>query len=158
MKHNNIILKTIIIAMVALLITSCSSKKDTDKKLKTFVLKQPGIEMKIEYFGKDDTAFKQTIESKIVYDKFPAKGEALEKLKKEIKKISDQYKNLKGVEYKINFAKEGITEKTTMNYRKVEFEKIKKIPGMMFTEDPVNGVSLKKTIPMLEKQGFKEVK
>ncbi len=158
MKHNNIILKTIVIAMIALLITSCSSKSDTDKKLKTLVLKSPGMELKITFFGKGDTAYKETKENKIVYDKLPVKGKNLEKIKKNFKKLSIQYKNLKGIKSKINFTKEGITEKTTMTYKEMEFEKINKIPGMMYDENIKNGVSLKKTIRLLKEEGFKEIK
>jgi len=142
----------IIILVLALFLTACGSVST-----RTFELEQDGIVTKMVYTTKGDKVTKQTTENIIQYDLagIPSKVEAQELFAPLVK----QFQDIDGVTHDLEYEDSKAIETLAIDYEVANYDDIKRLPGMEFSEDPKDkGVSMKKSIEILESQGFKEVK
>ena len=142
----------IIIIVLALFLTACGSEST-----RTFELEQDGIVTKMVYTTKGDKVTKQTTENIIQYDLagIPSKVEAQELFAPLVK----QFQDIDGVTHDLEYEDSKAIETLAIDYGVANYDDIKRLPGMEFSEDPKDkGVSMKKSIEILESQGFKEVK
>lgn len=138
--------------------TQTSEKVDSGeyKLLKTFELKKDGSTVEISYYGVGDIAFKQTAKNELLYKVFP--GGTKETAEQALKSLAEQYKGLNGITHKLEFKEDRVLEELEVNYKELDFEKAKNIPGMSFTGDPKNGVNVTQSGELLKKNGFVEKK
>lgn len=159
MKNLKNILKSVAVLCMLVFVVGCGAK--TEKlKTKTFIIEKPGTKIELTYHYDGDKVLKQSADNSISYDVLKqslavkTKEEVIEKLKT----ISKTYKGVDGIEYSEEYKDTEFVEKLTVDYTKLDYEKAKKIPGIVLTGDPKNGVSLQKSEELLKKQGFTEKK
>jgi len=144
----------ITILVLAMFLSACSSGSESTR---TFELEQDGIKTTMVYTTKGDKVTDQTTENIIQYDLagIPSKEEAQELFAP----LVEQFQNIDGVTHKLKYEDSKAIETLAIDYEVANYEDIKNLPGMSFSEDPKkNGVSMKKSIEILESQGFTEVK
>lgn len=131
--------------------------KENMDLLTTMVLEQPtGLKIELSYYGKGDMAFKQTTNNVIPYKALP--GGTKEVAEKTLGPIAEKYKGLKGVTHKIEYGNDQATEMLEINFKEIDMEQIKGVPGLMLDGDPKNGVSVSKSVELLKQTGFVEKK
>lgn len=142
----------ITILVLAIFLTACGSEST-----RTFELEHDGVMTTMVYTATGDKVTMQTTENIIQYDLvgITSKEEAQELFAPLIK----QFQNIDGLTHKLEYDDSKATETLAIDYEVVNFEDIENLPGMSFSEDPTdNGVSMKKSVEILEGQGFTEVK
>jgi len=145
-----------IISIVGLVIflIACSGDKEATR---TFELEHDGIMTTMIYTAKGDKVTMQTTENIIQYDLvgLASKDEAKELFAPMI----EQFQNIDGLTHKLEYDDSKAVETLAIDYEVVNFEDVENLPGMSFSEDPKEkGVSMKKSVELLESQGFAEVK
>ncbi len=159
MKNISKLIMVLLLVSVVLFTSACSKNESEEakgeeyKKLATFTYEKEGISVVMEYFGIGDNAYVQTSLSEIQYSALGVTNAEEAKIK--LASAAEQYKGLKGVENSIEYKENMLIEKSKIKFKEVEYEKIKKVPGMFFDSDPSeNGVSVIQSGKMLSKQGF----
>lgn len=145
-----------IIAIVGLVIflTACSGDEEATR---TFELEHDGIMTTMVYKFKEDKVIMQTTKNIIQYDLvgFASKDEA----KEIFAPMIEQFQNIDGLTHKLEYDDSKAVETLAVDYEVVNFDEIVNLPGMTFSEDPKDkGISMKKSVEILESQGFVEVK
>lgn len=139
--------------VLAVFLTACSESETT----RTFEAEQDGIVTTLEYTAKGDKVIKQTTENVIQYDL--AGIESKEQAKELFEPMTEQFQNIDGITHKLEYEDSKAIESLVIDYEAVDFDEIKDLPGMSFSEDPKeNDISMEKSAEMIESQGFKEVK
>ncbi|MBD8006219.1 YehR family lipoprotein [Bacillus norwichensis] len=139
---------SIILLLTLLVFSGCGSKEET----KTFISNQNGIDMELVYTYKGDNVSKQTSNNTIPYS---ALGVATkEEAQAVLDPISTKYQGLEGVEQKIEYKENEAVETLSVDFGKLDFDKAKNVPGMDFSGNTNNGVSMKESEKMLLEDGF----
>lgn len=142
----------ILILVLALFLTACGSEST-----RTFALKQDGITTTMVYTTKGDKVTKQTTENIVQYDL--AGITSKEQAQEIFAPLVEQFQDIKGITHQLEYEDSKAIETLAIDYEIADYDDIKNLPGMEFSKDPKDqGVSMKKSIEILEKQGFKEVK
>ncbi len=141
-----------VIFMLAMFLAACSDESET----RTFEMEQNGIETTMVYTVKGDKVTKQTTENIIKYDS--AGITSKEQAEELLNPIIQEFQNIEGLTHTIEYEDSQAIETLAIDYEVVNFDDIKNLPGMNFNGDTDNGVSMKKSLEILETQGFKEVK
>lgn len=142
------------ILVSAIFLTACSNGSESTK---TFELEHDGIMTTMVYTSTGDKVTMQTTENVIQYDLagLASKEDAQELFAPMI----EQFQNIEGLTHKMEYDDSKAIETLAIDYEVVDFKDIENIPGMAFSEDPKdNGVSMEKSVEILESQGFTEVK
>lgn len=142
----------ITILVLAIFLAACSG----DVSTKTYELEHDGIMTTVVYTTKGDKVTQQTTENIIQYDL--AGIGSKEEAKVLFDPLVTEFKNIDGVTHKLDYEDSKAIETLAIDYEVVNFDDIENLPGMNFSEDPKNGISMKKSIELLESQGFTEVK
>ncbi|MCI5996864.1 MAG: DUF1307 domain-containing protein [Peptoniphilaceae bacterium] len=159
MKKLKNILKSVAILCMLVFVVGCGSKAEK-LKTKTFVLEKTGVKIELTYYYNGDMVSKQSANNSISYDLLKqslavkTKEEVIERLKK----TSETYKGIDGIEYSGEYKETEFIEKLTVDYTKLDYQKAKGIPGIILTGDPKSGISLSKSEELLKNQGFTEKK
>ena len=111
-----------------------------------------GIKSIITYYHYGDKVIKQTTENVMNYKETGLQDkETAEKAMEAAG--SNQYKNVKGIEYSIKYKEKEAIEELSVDYDKLDYEAVNKIPGFHVSGDAENGVSLKASEKLLEASG-----
>ncbi len=148
MKTNKII-KLVIVSMVLILATSCSFGKKEIKKLKTL---KSGIN-RVEIYGKGNRAYSMKSKTKIDISKASATTKKI--VKKKLKELDKDYKNITGVTHRMKFTDDTIFVVLTVDFRIIQKDMLKKISRISFEKDMKKGVNLDELVKELKKDGFK---
>jgi len=151
----NIVKKIIATAFTALLVITLSGCGDKEES-KTFTWSDGKTNVELTYYYKNDVVLRQTAENTLHYDALgiPNKEVAMQRLGP----ISEQYKEIKGVDESLDYQDTYATETLTVDYTKVDRDALQKVQGTAFTGEIKEGISMKKSEQLLESRGFKEVK
>jgi uncharacterized lipoprotein YehR (DUF1307 family) len=68
--------------------------------------------------------------------------------------IAEEYKDIEGIDYSIEYGEDEATESLTINYDNLDFDAAKELPGVSFEGDTSNGISMDRTEDMLLEQGY----
>ncbi len=121
--------------------------------IKTLAVESPKGSSVLRYYGHGNIAFVQTAKNVLNYKAVNLKD--INAAKEKFEPLKQKYVDLKGVKYSIEYGENQLVEELIMDYRKVEFEKMKDLPGQM-TSSPNNGVNIDASVEMLKKKGYKE--
>ncbi len=146
----------LIVLGITILLIIASYDRNKEKE-ETYQWTQLGIEKTITFFAKGDKVMKVIAVKRIPYTSLEVttKDDAKKVLEAETQKV----KTLEGVEVDIIYKNDVAIETISVNYEKMERRKIgEAIEGVMVFGDEENGVSLKKSIRLLEVVGYKKVK
>lgn len=138
---------TILSAILLIFLVGCSSSKDGSK---TYVMEKSGVKTEITVYYEGDKVTKQTTVNTMDYEKMAV---TKDELKDVALPVSEKYQGIDGVEQKIEFNDNEAIETLTIDYTKVDLNKLKDLPGMDIDTD-VESVSLKNTEESLLSQGF----
>jgi len=152
MKALNKLLSVAFASALVVSLAGCGDKEET----KTFNANINGADIKITYTYEGDKVLKQTSENKINYSTIGAKNK--EEAARVLDPLSAKYKNIQGVNEKLDYKDTWAEETVTVDMEKVDFKALQSVSGSMVTGDTSKGVSMKQTQTMLESAGFKEVK
>lgn len=142
------------ILVLAIFLTACSNGSESTR---TFELEHDGIMTTMVYSSSGDKVTMQTTENVIKYDLagLTSKEEAQELFAP----MTKQFQNIDGLTHKMEYDDSKAIETLAIDYEAVNYKEIEKLPGMAFSEGSKDkGVSMKKSVELLESQGFKEVK
>ncbi len=158
MKEFKISKKIVLIMMSMVLILGLASCGGYDK-LGSLELNKNGVKSVVTYYGEDKIAYEQTSETEINFKKAGITDKKVIKdVTKQVKELGKKYDDLKGVEHELSIDKDGMKESLKIDFKKVDYDKAKKIQGLLLTKDPKNGVDYEASKKMLKDLGFKEVK
>jgi uncharacterized lipoprotein YehR (DUF1307 family) len=144
----------ITILVSAIFLAACSNGSESTR---TFELEHDGIMTTMVYTSTGDKVTSQTTENVIPYDLtgLASKEEAQELFAPMI----EQFQNIDGLTHKMEYDDSKAIETLAIDYEAVNFEEIENLPGMAFSEGSKDkGVSMEKSVEVLESQGFTEVK
>lgn len=139
------------ILFLVFIVSACSLPEKTT----TYQL-DDGINTTITFKHKGDKVTRDTETTIIPYAEagFSSKQEAQENLAY----IIEEYKNINGLQHRIDYTDTEATEVLTVNYLAVDINEIADLIGVEANEDgDIHSISLKKTIKLLESEGFKKV-
>ncbi|MDO1605013.1 DUF1307 domain-containing protein [Lactobacillus sp. YT155] len=163
-KNLKIIVPIVLVAIIIISLgVSLTHKKSEPKPApvythRTFVQEKNGIKIEITLHAKDNEIYKQNSTNVVDLKRF---NDATKKsLKDQIQKASDKYQGIDGLKEKIEIDDKNqlILESSQIDYRKVDKKKLQSLPGMIGDVKSTKKISLKKTVKLLKKAGFKEVK
>ncbi|SKA02403.1 Uncharacterized lipoprotein YehR, DUF1307 family [Pilibacter termitis] len=142
------------LALSLIVLVGCGEEKGQ----KTFTQEKNGVSLSVTYYYTGDNVTKQTTKSSMPYSSLNAKTK--EEAKKIADPLSEQYQGVKGLSEKLSYGKDTLTETIEVDYTKVDFDELSKIPSMILDENvkKTKKISMKKSEELLEKQGFKEKK
>ncbi|WP_100066109.1 YehR family protein [Miniphocaeibacter massiliensis] len=146
------IAKIMILLTLSLLLVSCNKAKKLEET--TYTNDINGVKTKLTFYHYGDKVEKQTATNEWAYS---AMGLATkEEAEQALSELVEQYQGVEGITHKMDYQEDKVFESLEVNYKKLDFDKAKNIPGIMLKGDFKNGVSLKKTAEIIEKQGFKK--
>lgn len=137
----------------AMLLAACGGEEESTR---TFELENDGVVTTMIYTTEGDKVTKQSTENLIQYD--VAGLESKEQAQEVFDPLIEQFQGIEGITHNMEYDEEKAVETLEIDYEAVDFDEIENLPGMSFSDDPKdNGVSMEKSLEILESQGFKEV-
>lgn len=137
----------------AMLLAACGGEEESTR---TFELENDGVVTTMVYTTEGDKVTKQSTENLIQYD--VAGLESKEQAQEVFDPLIEQFQGIEGITHNMEYDEEKAVETLEIDYEAVDFDEIENLPGMSFSDDPKdNGVSMEKSLEILESQGFKEV-
>lgn len=138
---------------LAVMLAACGGE---DGSTRTFELENNGIVTTMVYTMEGDKVTEQSTENLIEYE---AAGIASKEQAQEVfDPLIEQFQGIEGITHNMEYDEEKAVETLEIDYEAVDFDEIENLPGMSFSDDPRdNGVSMEKSVEILESQGFKEV-
>ncbi len=121
----------------------------------TLQLEQNGVLSKIIYYAEGDKVIEQTTESTIPYASLGVtnKAEAEAALEEGVA----SYQGVEGVNHSIEYQDDQILEDVTVNYEEADPAQLAELTGAVFEGNVENGISLQRSIEMIQGQGFEIV-
>ena len=138
-----------LLAAFAILLVACGAKKEESK---TFVLDNGIISTELTYYYVGDKVTKQTTDTILKYGQPGLENK--EQVMEKFGPIVEKYQGIEGIEHNVEYGETEMKESLSIEYAKVDFEKLKNLEGISFAGDPKNGVSMKKSEEMLLANGF----
>ena len=150
MKKLSIFLVTLAIGTI---LVACGGG---ETKQKTFTMDKEHSKTEIEYTynDKSDQVASQKMESELTYEYLEFANE--EEAKAELEPSLDEFNDINGVTYELDFKEDHVIETTTIDFKKLDVDDADKIPGFAFDGDPSDGISMEETTKSLKATGFSE--
>lgn len=135
-----------------LFLAACGNGTSTSEESKTFTMAQNGVSMELVFHYDGDKVTSQTANNVMPYEAIGAttKEEAQELLDP----IAEQYQQVQGLDYSLEYSDSEATESLTINYDELDYDAAKQLPGVSFEGDTDNGISMERTEEMLLDQGY----
>lgn len=124
----------------------------------TLQTEQNGVQIKLVYTAEGDVVKKQTAENVIPYASLGVQTADEAKEIPDLKTLIEQYKGVNGIKHDMDFQENELYENLEVDYEVIEYEEAKDLLGFQSEGDLTNGVSLTRSIEMLQAQGFEIVK
>src|SRR5699024_1010752 len=150
MKKLSIFLVTIVIGAI---LVACGGG-ETEQKTFTMDKENTKTEIEYTYNDKNDQVASQQMKSELTYEYLEFADE--EEAKAELEPSLDEFNDIKGVTYELDFKDESVVETTTIDFNTLDFDDADKIPGFAFDGDPTDGISMEETTKSLKANGFSE--
>lgn len=116
---------------------------------------QNGVTMLITYYADGDVVTEQTADNEIPYSSLGVSGE--EEAKQRLAQVEEQYTGKSGIEHKLEYLDDKVVETVHVNFNDIVFEEVQDLLGFQSEGDVSNGVSLTRSVEMLQAQGFEIV-
>lgn len=140
------------VIILMLVLAACG---DSEEK-RTFESKEEGSESTVVYTHKGDKIINQTSKNSIVFAEI---GLTSDEVKEIFDMMSEEYQGIDGVTHKVEYTDEEAIESLTVDFEKVDFDKLGFIPGLAYDEgDDKDNTSMEKHAKNLAEIGYTEVK
>ncbi|MDV7751551.1 YehR family lipoprotein [Enterococcus casseliflavus] len=130
---------------------SCSS--GAKEETKTFTMDQNGVSMELVFTYEGDKVKTQTANNVMPYSAIGVTTK--EEAQTVLDPIAEQYQQVKGLDYSLDYTDSEATESLTINYDELDYDSAKQLPGVSFEGNTENGISMERTEEMLLDQGYK---
>ncbi|CEG21462.1 putative lipoprotein YehR precursor [Planococcus massiliensis] len=138
---------------LTLFLAACGGEEASTR---TFEMENNGIVTTMVYTTEGDKVTKQSTENLIQYDL--AGIESKDQARELFDPLIGEFQGIEGITHQMEYEEDQAVETMEIDYETVDFDEIENLPGMSFSDDPKdNGVSMEKSLEILESQGFKEV-
>ncbi|MFT8741373.1 MAG: DUF1307 domain-containing protein [Liquorilactobacillus satsumensis] len=114
-----------------------------------------GIDLRLTYYARKDRVTRQTTNSTILYSALGVTNKA--GAKRILNPLAQKYQGIKGLHEKITYHKYYAREELSIDYTKVNLQKIKSLPGMYYSGSKNKQISLEKSEALLQKNKFVKV-
>lgn len=141
----------IVILVFAVFLTACGD----DESTRTFELEEGGLKTTMVYTHSGDKVTKQATENIVPYEAIgiASKEEAQELFDP----IIAEFQDVDGLTHQMEYEDTRAVETLTIDYEAADVEQLEGLPGMEFSDDPNDGISMEKSAELLESQGYTEV-
>lgn len=148
--------KTILMLTALLLSFALVACGSGDSKTKTFHIENEGTKTELDYIYNDktDRVASQKIRSELSYEFIELDDK--EDAKATLEPTLEEYNEIKGVTYELEFKEDRVIEKTAIDFKKLDFDRAEEIPGFALDGDPSDGISMEETTKALKASGFSE--
>ena len=159
--NKNNILKYVLSAVVGvaafLIVFFLVKNPATQGQVVTYEYKDDsGMTMSVTYYAKADRVYKQTTRNTIPYKALGVSSK--EEAKEMLDDIIAESRDVKGYTDELEYKDDMVIETVTVDYDVADIVEIKKLTGAYFDDgDTSKGVSLEKSIKLLEESGFTKV-
>jgi len=137
---------------VSFILVACNSNSWETVTLQT---EENGVIVKLTYKAKGDKVTEQTADNVIPYESLgittPEEAEEL------FAELAAGFEGIEGVTHKMDYQDDQVVESLTIDYEKADLNEVGGLTGSMSDGDLSKGVSLKKSVEMLEEQGYEIV-
>ncbi|MGT2771437.1 DUF1307 domain-containing protein [Streptococcus marimammalium] len=157
MRKKHIIITLVMSALLVVLV-ACGGKSNAIESV-SYQNIQEGVDNRITYYYKKgtDEIIKQEAFTEMSYSFLGVKD--AEAAKETLEQLTSMYEGVKGVTEKIEFGKKSLTQTITLDYTEASFADLSQIPGIeSINLEYSDYISLEKSIQLIEKQDFKEIK
>lgn len=137
--------------LISFTLVACNSKEE----IVTLQAEEQGIILKLTYKAEGDKVIEQTADNVMPYESLGLT--TAEEAKEIFGDAVAEYEGVKGVKHSMDYQEDKAVESLTINYAEADLEEVSHLVGTMFDGDTSEGISLKKSIEMLEEQGFEVV-
>ena len=137
---------------LVLLVTGCGSKPIVETSLTT---NQGGIDQVITFFSQGDKVVRQTTTNTVSYTALGVSTE--EEARALLDPIGEDFQGINGLTHSFTYSDEQAVEYLEIDNSIADLSEISKLTGSQFSGNTDKGISLAKSIEMLEKQGFTKV-
>lgn len=134
-----------------LFFASCSS--GAKEEIKTFTMDQNGVSMELVFTYEGDKVKTQTANNVMPYSAIGVTTK--EEAQTVLDPIAEQYQQVKGLDYSLDYTDSEATESLKINYDELDYDSAKQLPGVSFEGNTENGISMERTEEMLLDQGYK---
>ena len=139
--------------LISFTLVACNSNsKEETVTLKT---EENGVIMELTYKAVGDKVIEQTANNVMPYESLGVTTP--EEAKKILAEFVVGYDETEGITHNIDYQDEQAVEKLTIDYETADLNEVGKLTGASFEGDVDKGISLEKSIEMLEEQGFEVV-
>jgi uncharacterized lipoprotein YehR (DUF1307 family) len=149
-------MKKSMVGLIALIgvffLASCGSGSGAAQETKTFTNEQNGVQMELVFKYSGDEVKTQTANNTMPYSSVGVSTK--EEAQTILDPIAEEYKDIEGIDYSIEYGEDEATESLTINYDNLDFDAAKELPGVSFEGDTSNGISMDRTEDMLLEQGY----
>ncbi|WP_157801834.1 YehR family lipoprotein [Gracilibacillus salitolerans] len=139
--------------LIVITLTACSP--DDKGETVTLLLEKGGSTSKIVYSAEGDKVIEQTSENVLTYDTLGVSNQ--EEAEAVLGKFVIDYEGIEGVSHNIEYHDDQVIESTKVNFEKADPDQIAELTGAITEGNTGNGVSLEKSIEVLESQGYEVV-
>jgi uncharacterized lipoprotein YehR (DUF1307 family) len=136
-----------IVALVFMV--GCNSSSEEKK---VFVSEIDGYTSEITYYYKGDDDTRQTTKNLVSYEYLGATD--AEGAEATLEPYASQYRDVKGIDYSIDYEKDPVVEEITITYADIDYEQVKNIDGFTIEGDISQGISMKKSEELMLNQGY----
>jgi len=137
---------------VSFTLVACNSGSEETVTLQT---EENGITVKLTYKAKGDKVTEQRADNVMPYESLgistPEEAEEL------FAELASGFEGIEGVTHKMDYQDDQVVESLTIDYEKADPNEVSGLSGSMSDGDLSNGISLKKSVEMLEEQGYEIV-
>jgi uncharacterized lipoprotein YehR (DUF1307 family) len=114
---------------------------------------QNGVSMELVFTYEGDKVKTQTANNVMPYSAIGVTTK--EEAQTVLDPIAEQYQQVKGLDYSLDYTDSEATESLTINYDELDYDSAKQLPGVSFEGNTENGISMERTEEMLLDQGYK---
>ncbi|HPR80859.1 MAG TPA: DUF1307 domain-containing protein [Enterococcus sp.] len=125
-----------IVALVFMV--GCNSSEEK----KGFISETEGYNSEITYYYKGDDVSRQTTKNLVSYEYLDATD--AEGAEATLEPYASQYRDVKGIDYSIDYEKDPVVEKIIITYADIDYEQVKNIDSFTIEGDISQGISMKK--------------
>lgn len=146
------LLRCVLLGLIFFALVACQSADESTTKL---VYDEDGTTNEIVLIAEGDKVIQQTSKSEITYESLGAS--TAEEAEEMLAGFSVGYDSTEGLKHQIDYLDDRLVESETVNYDAVDIDEMSELAGTFIDGDASKGVSLKLTVEMMEKAGYRIV-
>ncbi|MEI3606356.1 YehR family protein [Pseudogracilibacillus sp. SE30717A] len=137
--------------LLSFTLVACNSKEN----IVTLQTEQDGVISELTYKANGDKVTEQTAKNVLPYESIGVTTS--EEAKEVLDDLIVGYDDTEGVTHNMDYQDDKVIETLTIDYETADLNEVNKLSGASFEGDVDKGISLKKSVEMLQEQGYEVV-